>query len=570
MSVKPAGQAGAHCRQRPPTSMPPLSDLTRAAFALALVACASEIADEAALSGAQLRRARAALQAAAAEAHAEAPAPPLDPGPALQIHHPRELDHYPDLTRLERLDLALSEPDRAGQPGPEGDPEAAEDPCLSLDLFALAGRLPGLRALRISGCEAAVHGGLQALAGLESLELVDLPLDGVTIGRILALGRLRELTLTRVRPGAEPLLHLRGAQISRLVLRELAPDSELALLAGLLPGLRELDLIGPWAGHKAMLAVAKASRLRALTLVDTQIGNFSLNQVKGLAQLERLDLRGATFNESSPLYLRELPITAFTCACPGLGDVGLRALRHVRGLRRVELLASKATGAGVEALAELPNLEALTVLERDIGPQGFAALARVAGLRELDLRVNELADPTVGGLGALTGLRRLTLRCPVLDDRVAAQLRELVHLEHLDLGGTQISDAGLAALAGMSGLRTLILHHTRITHRGLAHLAGLRALEVLELDHTDLVDGGVAHLAGLQRLRELRLDATLITDGAMVTLAGLLALERLNLADTVITADGAARLAGHPKLRSVNLAGTRARPGAITAAEPAR
>ena len=485
------------------------------------------------------------------------PAPPPPPGPTLRVHHPHDLERLPDLAGLTRLDLALSPLDRGDLPG-DGLP--GDDPCAALDLYALAERLQGLRALRVSGCAAAVHGGLHRLAGLESLELVDLTLDGATIARLLALDHLQDLTLTRVAPGSEPIALLRGLGVRRLTLRDLAPDSPLIDLTPLLPGLRELTLAGPWAGHKAMLTVAKLPRLEALTLIDTQVGNFSLHQVKGLTRLERLDLRGATFNDATPLYLRELPLTAFVCACPGLGDAGLRALRHVRPLRRVELLASKVTGAGVEPLAELPHLEALVVHGRDLGPQGLAALARAGRLRELHLQADTLADPTLTPLGELTSLRSLTLRVPGLDDRAAAQLRPLVHLQHLDLGGTQVSDAALAALAGMSGLRALILHHTRVTNRGLAHVGGLRDLEVLELDHTDVVDAGVAHLAGLQRLRELRLDATLITDAALATIAGLTALERLNLAGTVVTADGVAALAALPGLRSVNLEGTRARP----------
>lgn len=498
--------------------------------------------------------AREAVEALVVEP-AEAPAAPLA-GPALRVQHPRELDRYPDLHGVERLDLALSALDRADL-GAAAEDE--EDPCPALDLLALAERLPDLRALRISGCDDAVHGGLHRLEALESLELVDQTLDGATMARLLALGRLKELALTRVQLGGEPLALLRDLQIRRLALRDLAPDSELVGLIGLIPALRELTLAGAWAGHKAMLAVARALRLEVLVLADTQIGNFSLNQIKGLTRLQRLELRGPTFNESSPLYLRELPLTSFSCACPGLGDAGLRALRHVRGLRRVELLASRATGVGVESLTELPHLESLTVLDRDIGAQGLAALARAGTLRELHLRGEALADPTLEHLGEITSLRSLTLRCPQLDDRAAAQLRGLVHLEHLDLGGTQISDVGLAALAGMSELRGLILHHTRVTNRGLAHIGALSRLEVLELDHTDVVDGGVAHLAGLQHLRELRLDGTLITDAALTTVASLPALERLNLAGTVVTRGGVDRLAGLPRLRSVNLEGTRAR-----------
>jgi hypothetical protein len=99
--------------------------------------------------------------------------------------------------------------------------------CAGLDLTQLAAARPRLRELRVSGCQAAVHVGLGAFAGLETLELADLTLDGVTMGRIASLPRLR-VTLTRVKAGSEPVAVLGRLAIERLVLRELDNDSPLA------------------------------------------------------------------------------------------------------------------------------------------------------------------------------------------------------------------------------------------------------------------------------------------------------------------------------------------------------
>ncbi|MEZ4452387.1 MAG: hypothetical protein R3B09_23170 [Nannocystaceae bacterium] len=521
-------------------------------LALAALACGAEASPW--LAGAVAPARRASAEATAA-VEADAAPPPRLAGASLRLHDPGDLAAYDDPGSIDDLDLALSTIDRVDLAALD---QAPEDPCVGLDLRALAERLTGLRRLRISGCQEAIHAGLDAFTGLEALELADLTLDGVTMGRLLALPRLRALTLTRVTPGGESLGILRSLAIERLALRELAVDSPLVQLITHLPRLAALEIVGGWAAHKTMLAVAQASRLRELALRDTQVGNFSLNQVKGLAHLESIDLRGSTFNDNTPLFLRELPLREFTCACPSLGDNGLRALRRVRTLQRVALLQSRLTGAGVEALAELPDLKALTVDGRDVGPQGLAALAKIPALRELELRPSEPADPSLAGLGALVELRRLTLGSDDFGDAIAGQLAPLHALERLDLGGTAISDQSLGALVGMSDLRELILHHTRVTNRGLAHLSGLRHLEVLELDHTDVVDAGVDHLKDLPELRELRLDATLVTDRAIDALLTLQKLERLNLAGTVITREGAARLRALPQLRAVNLAGTRA------------
>lgn len=492
------------------------------------------------------------------------PTPPTPPAPA-PAPSPRRVAFHPDdllgdLSATTELDLAFSATDRLERADID-DARSYDQVCADLDLVDLATRAPQLQRLRLSGCQSAAHVGLGAFAGLTALELVDLQLDGVTMGRIASLPRLRELTLTRVKPGSEPVAVLGRLAIESLTLRELDTDSPLAAIAGQAPQLRSLAFVGAWAGHDAMLTIGKAVKLREIRLVDTRIGNFSLHQLKPLLELRNIVWQGSTFNDHSLLYVRELPIESFTCACPGLGDAGLKVLGRQLQLRALELPQSRISGAGLAQLAKLDQLARVHIARRDPGPEGIAALAALPALSELTLELPApatLADPTLAPLGQMLGLRRLRLAIPSLDDRAAPQLATLVNLEQLDLGDTQISDLGLKSLAGLVKLRELKLHHTRVTNRGLAHLAGLTQLELLELDHTDLVDAGVAHLKGLHELRVLRLDKTLITDAALPSLLTMDRLEQLNLADTVVTAEGVAVLRRLPALRAVNLARTRA------------
>ncbi len=468
------------------------------------------------------------------------------------------------LSAVTQLDLAFSPTDRLERRAELDDGRSYEDVCTGLDLTQLAARAPQLRELRVSGCQAAVQVGLGAFTGLEVLELADLTLDGVTMGRIASLPQLRGLTLTRVKAGAEPVTVLGRLGLERLVLRELDTDSPVAGVFEQAPQLREAALEGAWAGHGAMLSLGKASKLRTLRLTDTRVGNFSLHQLKPLLELSSITWQGPTFNDHSLLYVRDLPIQSFTCACPGFGDVGLKVLGRQLGLRELSLPQSRISGAGLALLGKLEKLEKVHIARRDLGPEGIGALVHLPGLRALSLVLPApatLADPTLAPLGEAVGLKQLTLDIPTLDDRAAPQLATLTQLELLDLGGTQISDLGLKSLAGLTMLGELKLHHTRVTNRGLANLAGLSRLHLLELDHTDLVDAGVAHLKQLRALRVLRLDKTLITDAALPHLLGMPLLEQLNLADTVVTAEGVAVLRKLPALRAVNLARTRAESG---------
>lgn len=485
--------------------------------------------------------------------------PPPPPTPTRVAYHPEDLAG--DLSAITELDLAFSATDRLERRASIEDNRDHAQGCAGLDLTELAARAPRVRRLRISGCQGAVHAGLGAFSGVESLELVDVVLDGVTMGRVASLSRLRSLTLTRVKPGDEPVEVLGRLAIETLVLRELDNDSPLAAVAGQAPQLQAVTLEGPWAGHEAMLAISKAEHLRAVELLDTRVGNFSLHQLKPLLELRRIVWQGSTFNDHSPLYVRDLPIESFTCACPGFGDAGLKVIGRQTALRELLLPQSRISGVGLGHLIKLEKLARIEISRRDPGPEGLTALTQLPALSELSLELPApavLVDPTLTPLGQLVGLRRLRLAIPTLDDRAAPQLATLVALERLDLGDTKISDVGLKAFIGLTQLRELRLHHTRVTNRGLANISGLTRLELLELDHTDVVDDGVAYLKALRAMKVLRLDKTLITDAALPHLLGMEKLEQLNLADTVVTAEGVAVLARLPALRAVNLTHTRA------------
>lgn len=477
---------------------------------------------------------------------------PADPT-RVRVHHANALAEL-DLSETKTLDLALSDSDRVGQ-------LAADDAgtvCDALDLLRLSQRTPKLETLRISGCPAGVRAGLGSFgARLKNLELVDLALDGVTIGAISQLSALESLTLVRVTTGTDPTRPLRQLPLRTLVLRNLDKDSELARMLDLWPRtLASVVLEGDWAGHDAMLTLSRAEALEELELRGTRIGNFSLNQIKGLEKLRRVVLDGSTFNDNSPLYFRELPVTDFTCNCSRFGDGGLRSLRHSAGVVHVELRETSVTGEGLEALAKLDSLESLVLSHRDIGSTGFSALSEHPRLHTLDLS-GTVEDPRLRGIGALVGLQHLRLRHPNLDDRCTSELAQLAALQSLDLSNTQVSDEGLVNLGKLTELRDLRLSRTRVTRSGIGQLAPLAKLQTLHLDHTDVVDEGVAALAGLSELEELRLDHTLVTDAVIPTLLTMKKLKRLSLAHTVVTRAGVAKLEALEDLDAIDIEGIR-------------
>ncbi len=494
-----------------------------------------------------------AVLPAAAAAVEEAPVEPgpLPPSPArVVVHQASELEGM-DLAQVRELDLALSEIDRLGQLD-ELDPTAA---CTDLDLRELARRAPLVKRLRVSGCAGALV-EIGAFASIEELTLADVELDAASIQRIAALTGLHTLVLARVTTPDEIAVEpLRALPLRRVALHELEKDSPLALMLELWPTtVKEVSLVGSWAGHDAMTRLSKATAVEVLELRDTRVGNFSLNQIKPLTRLSELHWSGDTFNDNSPLYFRDLGVATFVCDCPRFGDGGLATLRHCESVERLELAHSRVTDAGLAALVRLPKLESLVLHDRDIGEAGFIALAAVTTLRELEL-TGETANPALPHLGDLRGLEVLRLGYASIDDRIAPELAKLGALRELDLSNTKISDVGLVALADMTSLHELSLSHTRITNRGLSHLARATKLHSLALDHTDVVDAALAHLARLGGLERLRLDDTLVTDAGLEHLRGLTALRSLDLSHTVVTEAGVVELrAAVPSLVDVVVA----------------
>jgi hypothetical protein len=477
-------------------------------------------------------------EAAAAIEEAPLEPDPIDVAPArVVVHQASELADI-DLTRARELDLALSDIDRLGRLD-ELDPAAA---CTGLDLRALAHRAPLVRRLRLSGCGAALA-ELDAFTAIEELTIADVELDAATLQRVGGLASLRTLVLARVTTPDEIAVEpLRALSLRRVELHELEKDSPLALMLELWPTtVKEVALVGSWAGHEAMTHLSKAAAVEMLELRDTRVGNFSLNQIKPLAKLAVVIWAGDTFNDNSPLYFRDLAVTTFRCDCPRFGDGGLATLRHCESVRRIELEHSRVTDAGLSGLVRLPILESIVFRDRDVGEAGFIALAAVTTLRELEL-TGDTANPALPHLGDLRKLEVLKLGYPSVDDRVAPELAKLTSLRTLDLSNTKISDTGLVALADMTSLHELLLSHTRITNRGLAHLSRATKLKSLALDHTDVVDAALVHLARLGGLERLHLADTLVTDAGLVHLRELTALHSLDLSHTVVTEAGIAEL----------------------------
>jgi uncharacterized protein (TIGR02996 family) len=274
-------------------------------------------------------------------------------------------------------------------------------------------------------------------------------------------------------------------------------------------------------GLRHLLSSPHLSRLRALRLVNSELGHAGLTALAG-----------------SPLLGRLAALTVAGGA-DGLADPAIEALAaspYLRGLKYLALVSLEEMGpSGARALATssaLAGLEALDLAFNRIGEEGCAAIAaspHLAGLRWLRLEEAGFGDRGVEALASSPSLGRLT---------------------HLFLGGNSIGDRAVEALAGspnVQQLRTLGLSDTNIGDAGAAALAGsahLRELRSLGLGFTAIGDEGVRALAGssgLPLLTALGLSGAHVTDIGAALLAAspyLGRLRRLVIGESAISETG--------------------------------
>ncbi len=202
--------------------------------------------------------------------------------------------------------------------------------------------VPAIADLNLRYAEMITDAGMSALKNWKHLARLNLEGTKITdsaLQQISALSSLEVLNIGSVQvtdAGLEALTSLTN-------LRELKLGGDKLTDAGLqplrqLPGLRILDLggvqltdSGPWSvsfTQPGLEAIATLKVLRRLRLRGTLISARGLDTIKGLAQLEVLDVHD----------------------CKQIGDDAIPRLAGMRGLRFLDLTGTKVSAAGLEKL----------------------------------------------------------------------------------------------------------------------------------------------------------------------------------------------------------------------------
>ncbi|MBA4358049.1 MAG: hypothetical protein C0405_10035 [Desulfovibrio sp.] len=342
----------------------------------------------------------------------------------------------------------------------------------------------------------------------------------------------RELVELRLgRTGMTQLAALRAfPRLTHLVLFEVpfVDGSPLAALKDLrqldlsrCPQVRDFTFLGSLGALESLLLAGTAfsdltmlstmTRLRELSLGQTQVTAGDLDALAGLTRLEGLHLDGLS-----------------KLARPG-ALVNFPELRHL-GL-------SGTAVKDLSVLASLPQLRSLKITRTPV--VSLAPLASAAKLHSLFMQETAISD-----LSPLRGLRELrwlyASRTPVSN---LSPLAGLV-LTTLDLSGTKVRQ--VQALSRCLELERLFLGQTAVSD--LTPLAGL-PLQFLDLSGTKVTSLGPLGL--LPKLKSLSIAHTAVTD--LSPLAQLKTLEQLDL--TGVTPSNPGQLESFPALKKLIFTG---------------
>lgn len=238
-----------------------------------------------------------------------------------------------------------------------------------------------------------------------------------------------------------------------------------------------LSITGPEAADESLDGLAMLPGLRVLALRDTRISDAALRSLRGLQELERVEL-GHEDNKGTRIT--------------GEGLVNLQALPK---LRHLYLTMTDVNDAALEHLSSMTNLTGLGLGHTKITSEGLKHIAPLRQLRSLSLYSTQVDDKGLEHLRGLTQLRSLLLMDTKVTDRGLRYVANFKELEYLYLPGNyEVTDEGLEHLQGLTKLRFLSLYSTEISDGGLKYLEGMQKLERLHLDGTNVTAEGIAGL----------------------------------------------------------------------------
>jgi hypothetical protein len=150
--------------------------------------------------------------------------------------------------------------------------------------------------------------------------------------------------------------------------------------------------------------------------------------------------------------------------------LGKDAVATVVGVTFPDVFASSETDAGLKHLKGLQQLQKLNLDSTQVTDAGLEHLKRLPKLRVLNLCRTLVSDAGLEHLKGLTHLQDLNLRHTRVTDAGLEHLEGLTQLQQLNLWNTNVTDAGLECLKRVKQLHRLVLVDTKVTDEGVKRL----------------------------------------------------------------------------------------------------
>lgn len=241
---------------------------------------------------------------------------------------------------------------------------------------------------------------------------------------------------------------------------------------------------------------------------------------------------------------------------PNIRDGDLAYLSELKSLETLTLTSKNITDAGLGHLPELRALRELFLSGSFRGP-GLAHLAQLPSLTSLSLWSRRLAYDGLNSLKDVPSLRKLEVCYPdrSITNAELDTITQITQLEELMLSGEpSFDDRALARLQSMPNLKKLDIGGLEITDTGLSYLKEIKSLESLK--NLSITDKGLAYLAELSKLRFLSLGSKQSwTDAGLMHLAGLSSLEEIRIGGDAVTDKVISHIAKLPNIRYLLVGG---------------
>lgn len=262
-------------------------------------------------------------------------------------------------------------------------------------------------------------------------------------------------------------------------------------------------------------------RIRHLRMGNTGVSFDQLRGLKGMTQLEKLDVKDCPLEEDQLAWL----------------------IDNLPGLRGLNVDVSRLTSL---SLCELGLL-------RSLDTNRFERLRdlKVVDVPELRGRLHLVSAPEQLTIRNAQSLRGLAVEQPWPKNAVVDGLRDL---EWFAAGGVELDDSVVDALLGCENVDRLTLAHTSITPEKFAELGELVELTSLIVPGRQVDDRVTAHWQTMKMLQEVNLDESSVSVETFRWLARIESLRKLSIKRVRLDDASASVLAGLVQLTHLEIA----------------